>query len=60
MTRDERLQLIKEVAEEFNANLAREKEQELSLIAWTDSKEYLNEYYGDKIRDTKSMDMEWN
>lgn len=33
---------------------------DVNVNAWTDGEKYLDEYYGDRVRETKTYDNEWN
>ncbi|MGB1915500.1 MAG: hypothetical protein ACPHL3_05975 [Paracoccaceae bacterium] len=73
MTQSERLAVIAEAAERFNKKLKRNqrvRRTETSFMdkfndggninAWTDAPKYLDEYYGDRVRETNAYDNDWN
>ena len=72
MTQEQRLRAIKRAADRFNKKMglnARVRRTETSFMdkfsegninAWTDGEKYLDEHYGDRVRETNSYDAEWN
>ena len=72
MTQEQRLRAIKKAADRFNKKMglnARVRRSETSFMdkydggnikAWTDGEKYLDEHYGDRVRETNSYDAEWN
>ena len=72
MTQEQRLRAIKKAADRFNKKMglnARVRRSETSFMdkydgvninAWTDGEKYLDEHYGDRVRETNSYDSEWN
>lgn len=72
MTQEQRLKAIKKAADRFNKKMGRNvrvRRSETSFMdkydggninAWTDGEKYLDEHYGDRVRETNSYDSEWN
>lgn len=67
-----RLALIKKIAKEHGIWVGRSKSKQIKSLnydssidshninAYTDAAKYAETYYGDRMRDTKSMDGDWN
>ena len=74
MDLDTRLKLIKKVGKKFNKKLKRNqriKRTEISYLDryasdngninhYTDASQYAQEYYGDRYRQTTSLDYDWD
>ena len=73
MTQEQRLRAIKRAADRFNKKIGRNnrvRRTETSFMdkydngdninAWTDAPKYLDEHYGDRVRETNSYESEWN
>ena len=73
MTQEQRLRAIKRAANRFNKKIGRNnrvRRTETSFMdkydngtninAWTDAPQYLDEHYGDRVRETNAYESEWN
>lgn len=73
MTESQRLAAIKKAADRFNKKIGRNnrvRRTETSFMdkydngdninAWTDAPQYLDEHYGDRVRETNDYESEWN
>ncbi len=73
MTESQRLAAIKKAADRFNKKIGRNnrvRRTETSFMdkydngdninAWTDAPKYLDEHYGDRVRETNAYESEWN
>ena len=73
MTQEQRLRAIKRAANRFNKKIGRNnrvRRTETSFMdkydngnninAWTDAPQYLDEHYGDRVRETNSYESEWD
>jgi hypothetical protein len=72
MTQKQRLAVIRRHSKAFTKKLNRNqrirktetasfyKYDTHNIHAWTDAPQYAEKYYGDRMRDTVSMDKDWN
>ena len=72
MTTEQRLAAIKKAADKFNKKMGRNnrvRKSETSFMdkydggninAWTDGEKYLDEHYGDRVRESNAHDNDWN
>ena len=72
MTQEQRLRAIKRAANRFNKKMglnARVRRSETSFMdkydggninAWTDAPKYLDEHYGDRVRETNEYESNWD
>jgi len=74
MTKEQRLAVIKKRAKAFQKKISKSRRVRLSetsimdrfgdqnINQWTDAPKYLDEYYGDRVRDQNSYESEegWN
>lgn len=73
MTTEQRLAVIRRHAQKFNKKIKRNhavKATETSFMdrysdgdninAWTDAPKYLDEHYGDRVREANAYDNDWN
>ena len=73
MTTEQRLAAIKKVADKFNKKMKRNvrvRRTETSFMDkyaegeninhYTDAPKYLDEHYGDRVRESKAYDNDWN
>ena len=73
MSQAQRLAAIRKASAKFNAKVKRSlrvkdyttKEKDIvdesvNINAWTDGSKYLDEHYGDRVRETNAYESEWN
>ena len=73
MSQAQRLAAIRRASAKFNAKVKRsprvkdyttkEKDvvdESVNINAWTDGSKYLDEHYGDRVRETNAYESEWN
>ena len=73
MSQAQRLAAIRKALAKFNAKVKRSprvkdyttKEKDIvdesvNINAWTDGSKYLDEHYGDRVRETNAYESEWN
>ena len=73
MSQAQRLAAIRKASAKFNAKVKRsprvkdyttkEKDvvdESVNINAWTDGSKYLDEHYGDCVRETNAYESEWN
>lgn len=73
MTTEQRLRAIKKAADRFHKKIGKSqkiKRTETSWLdkkydgdninAWTDAPKYLNEHYGDRVREQNAYEREWD
>ena len=73
MSQAQRLEAIRKASAKFNAKVKRsprvkdyttkEKDvvdESVNINAWTDGSKYLDEHYGDRVRETNAYESEWN
>ena len=73
MSQAQRLAAIRRSSAKFNAKVNRsprvkdyttkEKDvvdESVNINAWTDGSKYLDEHYGDRVRETNAYESEWN
>jgi len=72
MTQEQRLKAIKKAADRFNKKMGRNvrvRRSETSFMdkydggninAWTDAPKYLDEHYGDRVRETNEYESNWD
>lgn len=70
-TQAQRMALIRKVSKKFTKKLQRNQRvrktetrsfdrfDSHNINAWTDAPQYAEQYYGDRMRDTVSMDKDW-
>ena len=73
MSQAQRLEAIRKASAKFSAKVKRsprvkdyttkEKDvvdESVNINAWTDGSKYLDEHYGDRVRETNAYESEWN